>query len=68
MGFFEHPLHDPFLGLPNFKGIVLYPARLRKMLRELLLVRGHGLAFAIEQHRPGTGGALVECKDVSHGH
>ena len=38
------------------------------MLRELLLVRGHRLAFAIEQHRPRTGGALVECKDVCHGH
>jgi hypothetical protein len=28
---------------------------------------GNGLAIAVEQHRPRTGGALVKCKDVLHG-
>jgi hypothetical protein len=38
------------------------------MLREFLLRSGHGLAFSVEQHRPRAGGALIKCKDVSHGH
>jgi hypothetical protein len=35
-------------------------------LGELLLRDGHWLCIAIEQHRPGAGGALVKCKDVLH--
>jgi hypothetical protein len=29
---------------------------------------GHGVALSVEQHRPRAGGALIKCKDVSHGH
>jgi hypothetical protein len=54
------------LRLPNLKGIVLNPSWLGKVLGELLLRDGHWLCIAIEQHRPGAGGALVKCKDVLH--
>jgi hypothetical protein len=46
---------------------VLNPSWFGKVLRELLLSCRNKLAITVEQHRPGTGGALVKCKDVLHG-
>jgi hypothetical protein len=56
------------LRVPNFHCVVFHPTRLGEILREFLLRSGHGLAFSVEQHRPRAGGALIKCKDVSHGH
>jgi hypothetical protein len=63
----QNGLHGIFLRLPNFMCVMLNPSWLRKALRELLLSAGNWLCIAVEQHRPGAGGALVKCKDVLHG-
>ena len=52
------------LRAPDLHGIVLDPARLRKMLSELLLRHGDDGTMAVEHERARTGGALVEGEDV----
>ena len=46
--------------------IVLDPAGLREDLRELPLADGDDVGVVIEHDGARTGGALVECEDVSH--
>ena len=52
---------------PDLVGVVLHPAGLRKVLRELALRQRRHLAALVEGDGAAAGGALVECKDVSHG-
>ncbi len=52
---------DRELCLPDFIGIMLYPARLREILCELLLCHGAHLTLLVEQDTPVTGCTRVEC-------
>jgi hypothetical protein len=60
----QHALSDAALGSPDLAGVVLHPAWLRVVLREFLGGRGADLTLAVEENGAGTGGALVEGKDV----
>jgi hypothetical protein len=62
----QHLLHDLILGLPNLRGIVLHPARAWKYLPKRALRHGRHLPGTVKQDGPGTGGALVERKQVVH--
>src|SRR5206468_896788 len=48
------------LTLPDLRRIVLHPARLRKVLGELVLVDRRHRPLAVEEDGPRGGGALVE--------
>ena len=53
--------------VPDLHGIVFHPAVMGKMLAELFLRLTAGPATAVEHNGAGTGGALVNGKDVRHG-
>ena len=58
------------LGVPDFHRIVLDPAGVRIVLRELALVDAAHAARAIEDDGAGTGGALVQREEelpLNHG-
>src|SRR5690606_19618879 len=48
------------LGTPDFHRVVLHPARLRVMLRQLLLRDVHDPTLPVEQDRPRARRPLVE--------
>ncbi len=52
-------------GLQNLYRVVLHIARLGVNLPELLLAHSRDAAKGVEQHRPGTGGTLVNGENVS---
>ena len=53
-------------GGPDVVGVVLDPARVGEVLRELLLGAGDRLHPLVEDDRPARGGALVDGEDVAH--
>jgi hypothetical protein len=55
------------LGGPDFAGVMLHPAGLRKDLLELALRDGDDLPRAVEHDRARAGGSLVQGEDVFHG-
>jgi iron complex transport system ATP-binding protein len=55
---------DGSLGRPYLLRVVLHPARLGKMLCELLLRHGQALALAVEDDGSRTAGTLVDSQDV----
>ena len=55
--------HRRALRLPDLERVVLDPAGLRKVLRELALRQRDDAAGGIEQQRARAGGALVERED-----
>jgi hypothetical protein len=55
---------NPNLRRPDLIRIVFDPTRLGKDLLEFLLSEGEYVALAIENNSAGTGGALVECKNI----
>ena len=60
----HHLADDGSLGRPYLLRVVLHPARLGKMLCELLLRHGQALALAVEDDGSRTAGTLVDSQDV----
>jgi hypothetical protein len=54
------------LGCEDFHRVVLNPARLWKVLRELLLPQANGGAGGIKYDGPTTRRPLVQAEDVAH--
>ena len=54
------------LRAPDVHGVVLDPAGLRIMLRELKLLQGNDLGAVIQQNGAGTRGPLIKSKNVFH--
>jgi hypothetical protein len=66
--FRERPARRAQLRLPDFRGVVLHPARLREVLRELVLVdRDHRTAL-VEHDRARRCRALIERHHVASRH
>ena len=66
-GVLERGTRHGQLRAPDFSGIVLDPARLRKDLAKFLLRHSRTVAAVVEQDGAGAGGALVKREDVLHG-
>ena len=66
LGPFERFARDVALARPDFLGVVLDPAGLRKVLLELALRHGDNLAAGIEHDRPRRRRALIERQQISH--
>ena len=66
-GFGQHSARGSQLGAPDFQRVVLHPAGLRVILRQLLLRHGHDAALRIEHDAAGAGSALVKSEQVGHG-
>ena len=54
------------LRAPDVHGVVLDPAGLRIMLRELKLLQGNDLGAVIQQNGAGTRGPMIKSKNVFH--
>src|SRR6185503_9789580 len=63
-GLSQQHVHGVELRRPNVFGSMLDPSGLRIKLLEFLLRGFDGAAFAVEQDRARTGGALIEREDV----
>ena len=61
---FQSFLHHLHHRAPNFLGVVLHPARLGEMLRELLLRHAHDMRVVIEDDCPVAGSPRVERHNV----
>jgi hypothetical protein len=60
----ERLADDGFRVAPNFRGVVLDPARLRIDLLMLALGDGDDSALLVEHHEATARGALIDCADV----
>ena len=56
----------PDLGRPDFPAVLLHPAGPGKYLADFLLRQRPDRAVMVEDNGPGTGGPLVQGKDVVH--
>ena len=65
MGAVHRLRQGPGSGGPDLHGIVLHPAGLGIDLAEGMLRPGHDLPCLVEQNCPGTGGSLIQCRNVS---
>ena len=64
LGLDHHVRHHRLDAIPDLRGVVLHPARLREVLGELLLTHPHLIAIVVEDDRPGAGRPLVNCHDI----
>lgn len=64
LGLDHHVGHHRLNAIPDLRGVVLHPARLREVLGELLLAHPHLVAIVVEDDRPGAGRPLVNCHDI----
>lgn len=64
LGLNHHVGHYRLDTVPDLRGVMLHPTRLREVLGEFLLAHPHLIAVVIEDDGPGAGRPLVNCHDI----
>src|SRR5436190_2697520 len=66
-GLLQRTLRDAQLSVPNLRGVMFHPARLRIKLFDLLLRDRANPTLTVEKNGSGAGCTFVKSEDVGHG-